>query len=102
MFEALERAVREADMAVTGAELTQLVSIADQLQALIVASVGRFDADTQWAFDGAGSMTGWLKTHAGMNTGRATALTRTAKRLRNLPSPPPTPAAAASRAARSS
>ena len=85
MFEALERAVREADIAVTGAELSKLVAISEQLQALIVESVSQFDADTQWAYDGAVSMAGWLATHTGLSRGRAGGMTAVARRLRGLP-----------------
>ena len=85
MFEELARAIRELEPPGDGAGLAQVIALRDQLDATVSGFVADFDADTQWAYDGAVSMTGWLTTHTGLSRGRAHHMTHMAGRLHRLP-----------------
>src|SRR3954447_13429559 len=85
MFDELAKVIRELEAPGDGAGLAQVIALRDQLDATVSAFVADFDADPQWGYDGAVSMTGWLTTHTGLSRGRAHHMTRVAARLPRLP-----------------
>ena len=56
-----------------------------RLQSIVIEAVGVFDAQGLWALDNSVSMTGWLKTFAGVSGSTGAAWTVLARRLRELP-----------------
>src|SRR5947207_717423 len=85
MFDLLGRAVDELAIPAEGSAVAQIIALRDRLDAKITEAVGVFDAEGLWALDAAVSMTGWLKARAGMNAGRAHAMTALAHKLGQLP-----------------
>src|SRR3954451_4491841 len=86
MLDELERAVETLDIpSLEGDDLARAIALSDRLTARIAQAVGEFDAAFMWALAGEGSMTGWLKAHARMSNLAARRLSRTAQRMRRLP-----------------
>jgi hypothetical protein len=81
----LADAIDNLNLPIDSAVLNEAFTLADRLNAKLVAAVGEHEVADMWRNDGATSMTAWLRHHA-RRTGRDAALcTRTARRLRELP-----------------
>jgi Domain of unknown function (DUF222) len=85
ILEALSDAIDDLDLPVDGTMLTEAFSLANRLDAKLLAAVGEHDRAEVWRNDGATSMTAWLRHHTGHSGRDAARCTRTARRLRELP-----------------
>jgi hypothetical protein len=89
MFEAvsavLERTIDEMEIPASRAALTRCFSLLDRFSAKITAAVAAFDEAELWRDDGATSVTGWLRQHAGQSGREARRWARVARRLATLP-----------------
>ncbi|HVE46230.1 MAG TPA: DUF222 domain-containing protein [Acidimicrobiales bacterium] len=85
MLRELTAAVEELDIPVFGDDIAAAIGLMDRLGAKITKAVAAFDNDGIWAIEGATSMTAWLRHHARMSGGAAASMTRTARRLEELP-----------------
>jgi hypothetical protein len=85
MFWSLEEAIAGVDPVDDSVSVAALVALDDRLHAKVLAALAAFDAAGGWALDGAGSLTAWLKHHAGRSPGAASSLARVAKLLARLP-----------------
>jgi hypothetical protein len=85
MLSGLVDAVEALDLPLHGEAIAEAMRLRDRLDAKIAVAVGGYDAQGLFAVDGAVSMTGWLKQHAGMTPGAAASLAKIAKRLQQLP-----------------
>ncbi len=81
----LEQVVGDLELSVDGGEITRLFAVADQLLARAFTVLNVFDTAGLWDLDGAVSLPAWLVTHAGRSRPEAHVLTRTLRRLRELP-----------------
>lgn len=85
MFSALAQLIEEVDIPVDGDAITQVLQLADRLQAKAVKAIAAFDDAALWDLDAATSMTAWLREHTAMTTGAAASMVKTARRLSALP-----------------
>jgi Domain of unknown function (DUF222) len=85
ILEPLADAINNLDLPVDNAILSEAFTLADRLNAKLLAAVGGHDAAELWRNDGATSMTAWLRHHARQSGRDAARCTRTARRLRELP-----------------
>ena len=85
VLENLRQSIEELQLGYDSESLREALAIRDQLDARIAEALGVFDAQGYWEFDGATSLTGWLKAFAGMTSTEAGRLANTAKRVRELP-----------------
>ncbi|MGH9251559.1 MAG: DUF222 domain-containing protein [Acidimicrobiales bacterium] len=81
----LAAAIDDLNLPVDGPILAEAFALADRLNAKLVAAAGEHDIAETWRTDGATSMTAWLRHHARRSARDATACTKTARRLRELP-----------------
>jgi hypothetical protein len=81
----LREAVERYDPAPDADVLREGLALLDVLTAKLAAAAGRFDAEVGYEAEGAVSLTGWLRGHAGLSSSDAGRLARTAKRCRQLP-----------------
>src|SRR5215510_2220788 len=59
--------------------LTELAAVSDRLEALIVRTVGEWDADRSWEADGARSAASWMSANSPVSKRDAHTLVRTAR-----------------------
>jgi hypothetical protein len=85
ILEELAQAIDHLELAVDGAVLTEAFTLADRLNAKLLAAVGEHDAAELWRNDGATSMTAWLRHHTRRSGRDAARCAKTARRLRQLP-----------------
>ncbi len=85
ILEGLAQAIDDLDLPADSAVLTEAFTLADRLNAKLLAAVGEHDAAELWRNDGATSMTAWLRHHSGRSGRDAARCARTARRLRQLP-----------------
>jgi hypothetical protein len=85
VFAALADEVRNLTVPVDGPALAELLSVRDQLDAVVCEAVGAFDAAGLWDVDAATSLHAWLRVHAGMTNHQAAREARRARKLRQLP-----------------
>ena len=81
----LADAIEGLDLPVDNDLLAQAFTLADRLNAKLVAAVGEHDGAEVWRNDGATSMTAWLRHRAQSTSRDAARCTKTARRLRQLP-----------------
>lgn len=81
----LAEAVEEVQIPVCGDDIAEVISLMDRLSAKVTEAVGAFDKAGIWEIEGASSMTAWLRHRARMSGGAASTMTRTARRLGELP-----------------
>ena len=81
----LEQVVGDLELSVDGGEIARLFAVADQLLAQAFTVLDAFDSGGLWDIDGAVSLPAWFVTHAGRSRPEAFVLTRTLRRLRELP-----------------
>jgi len=85
MFDALEVAIEELEIAIAGDAIAKALALHDQLASKITEAVGGFDAAELYDADGATSTTAWLRQYGGLNNKGAVRLARSARTLRSLP-----------------
>ncbi|MEY2588904.1 MAG: hypothetical protein QOJ67_888, partial [Acidimicrobiaceae bacterium] len=85
MLGVLGAAIDDLDVDTLACELPAAFALLDRLQAKLTTAAGTFDRDKQWELDAAGSMTAWLRTHAGRSHTDAPRVRATARRLHDLP-----------------
>lgn len=81
----LAAAVEEVQIPVCGDDIVAAIGLMERLAARISEAVGAFDKAGIWEIEGATSMTAWLRHRARMSGAAAMSMSRTAKRLRELP-----------------
>lgn len=81
----LVEAVEEVQIPVCGDDIAEVISLIDRLSAKVTEAVGAFDKAGIWDIEGATSMTAWLRHRARMSGGAASTMSRTARRLGELP-----------------
>jgi Domain of unknown function (DUF222) len=84
-LERLAHAIDGLDLPVDNAVLTEAFTLADRLNAKLLAAVGEHDTAELWRHDGSTSMTAWLRHHTRRSGRDAARCTKTARRLRELP-----------------
>ncbi|MGH9191705.1 MAG: DUF222 domain-containing protein, partial [Acidimicrobiales bacterium] len=84
-LEPLAEAIDDLELPTDNSVLMEAFTLADRLNAKLVAAVGEHDKSEQWRNDGATSMTAWLRHHARRSARDARLCTKTARRLRELP-----------------
>ncbi|HMJ79242.1 MAG TPA: DUF222 domain-containing protein, partial [Iamia sp.] len=86
MIEDLTDAVDRLDLPVDGDVLAAVLAVRDRLEAKIVEAVCAFDDTNEWdTQEGCASMAAWLRIRGRMTPTDAARLSRTARRLRTLP-----------------
>ena len=85
MFEALREAVGEIELPLSGAEIAELLSLRDRLDAKLCGAIEAFDRECEWQFDGATSLHAWLRDIGGRGRRDAGRLKATAQRLGAMP-----------------
>jgi hypothetical protein len=85
MFGGLAQLVRELDVPADGDALRELCRIRHVFDAKVAVGLCAFDRAGGWELEGATSLTGWMKTHAGQLSMDASREARIAKRLVDLP-----------------
>jgi Domain of unknown function (DUF222) len=81
----LMHAIDVLDIAPLPEDLADAFRAMDRLTMRIAAAVSHYDRHGLWAIDGASSMPGWLKAHAGRSGRDAVGFTRLSRRLFELP-----------------
>jgi hypothetical protein len=85
MFDDLALAIDGLEVPREPAALAEVLTLADRLQAVIVAGVAQVDAGGRWADQGASSMTAWLRHHGRLAGSEAHRVVLLARRLAGLP-----------------
>ena len=85
MLSGLREAVEDLEVPLHGDAIGELFQLIDRLQAQAAVAVGEYAAKGLFALDGAVSMTGWAKQHAGMSGTDAAAMLRRARRVQQRP-----------------
>jgi hypothetical protein len=85
MFDTLALAIDGLRVPSEPDELAEVLTLADRLQAIVVAGVGQVDAGGRWADQGASSMTAWLRHHGRLAGSEAHRMVLMARRLAALP-----------------
>lgn len=85
MVSALAAAIEEVEIGPFGEDIVEAIAAMERLAAKITESVAAFDKAGMWAVDGATCLTAWLRHRARMSAASASSMSRTARRLRELP-----------------
>ncbi len=85
MFATLTAEIEDLEIPLDGDALTEILGVADRLDARITDALGLFDAAELWELDGATSLTAWLADRAAMVRRRAAAVSARARKLAVLP-----------------
>jgi Domain of unknown function (DUF222) len=84
-LEGLASAIDHLELPVDSGVLTDAFTLADRLNAKLLAAVGEHDTAELWRNDGATSMIAWLRHHTRRSGRDAAHWAKTARRLRQLP-----------------
>ncbi|MGH9250391.1 MAG: hypothetical protein ACRD0W_12840, partial [Acidimicrobiales bacterium] len=76
-LEPLAEAIDDLELPTDNSVLMEAFTLADRLNAKLVAAVGEHDKSEQWRNDGATSMTAWLRHHARRSARDARLCTKT-------------------------
>src|SRR5688572_30362559 len=85
MFECLEVEPDGLAAAELNHQLFAIEAVQQRVEVARVAAVAAWDGQRAWARDGATSASAWLRHRLGIPKSVATALVRTARRLRSMP-----------------
>lgn len=85
VFGALAAEVGDLEVPVDAHALVELLSIRQRFEAVVVEALGAFDAAKLWDLDAATSMHAWLRDQGQLTSSQSARLTRTARKLRQLP-----------------